>query len=145
MNDVTRPADPPASTTTTAPVAGERPPGAEARKSRLAAARDAVGAFVGAVLGLTPHVLHHAGLIAGAAFVTGAGGNALFFAIGLVFSIPLLRRLYRRFRTWRAPAIAVAVFAAVFSLSAFVIGPAISGDPGPTPQEPVPSQDQHGH
>lgn len=94
-------------------------------------------------------MLHHVGLIAGAAFVTGASGNALFFLIGLVFSIPLLRRLYRRFRTWRAPAIAIAVFAAVFSFSAFVIGPAISGDPDPsdtpTPQEPSPSPDQHGH
>jgi hypothetical protein len=124
-------------------VAQDRP------KGRLAAARDAVGAFVGAVLGLAPHVLHHIGLIAGAAFITGAGGNALFFLIGLVFSIPLLRRLYRRFHTWRAPAIAVAVFAAVFSLSAFVIGPAISGgqgtSEGPAPQTPTPTLDEHGH
>jgi hypothetical protein len=27
-------------------------------------------------------VLHHVGLIAGAAFITGAAGNALFFGIG---------------------------------------------------------------
>ncbi len=51
----------------------------------------------------------------------------MFFVIGLVFSFPMLRRLYRRFRTWWAPAIAVAVFTALFSLSAFVIGPAVSG------------------
>ena len=123
--------------------------GVDDRKTRLSVVRDGIGAFFGALLGLAPHVLHHIGLIAGAAFITGAGGNALFFVIGLVFSIPLLRRLHRKFNTWRAPAIAVAVFAAVFSLSAFVIGPAISGDPGSggeqTPQEPVPSQDPHGH
>lgn len=83
--------------------------------------------LVGAILGLAPHVIHHIGLIAGAALVTGAAGNGLFFGIGLVFSIPLLRRLYRRFRTWRAPATAMVVFAAVFSLSAFVVGPAVSG------------------
>ncbi len=114
---------------------------------KLAAARDAIGAVVGAVLGLVPHVLHHIGLIAGAAFVTGAGGNVLFFVIGLVFSIPLLRRLYRRFQTWRAPAIAVAVFAAVFSLSAFVVGPAVSGgsDGSPSTPSPSPTQNHSGH
>ena len=147
MNDVTGPTVPPA-TIGTMPAASEAR-SADGRKTRLRAIRDAIGAFFGAILGLAPHVLHHIGLIAGAAFVTGARGNALLFGIGLVFSIPLLRRLYRRFQTWRAPAIAVAVFAAVFSLSAFVIGPAISGDlgpgDGPTPQEPVPSPDPHGH
>lgn len=114
-------------------------PDSEARRSRLASIRDSLGAFFGAALGLVPHVLHHVGLIAGAALVTGASGNALFFVIGLVFSIPLLRRLYRRFHTWRAPAIAVAAFAAAFALSAFVIGPAISGgstsDNGPQPSQ----------
>jgi len=44
----------------------------------------------------------------------------------------LLRRLYRRFHTWKAPAIALAIFAPMYALSAFVIGPAISGD-APTP------------
>ena len=119
----------------------------EPRKGKVATVRDAVGAFAGAILGLAPHVLHHIGLIAGAAFITGAGGNALFFLVGLVFSIPLLRRLYRRFHTWRAPGIAVAVFAAVFSLSAFVIGPAISGGSadGPSTPNPSPSQNHSEH
>ena len=128
----------------------EQDPGGPTRervKGRIAAARDAIGAVVGAVLGLVPHVLHHIGLIAGAAFVTGAGGNLLFFGIGLVFSIPLLRRLYRRFHTWRAPAIAVAAFAAVFSLSAFVIGPAVSGgsDGNPSTPSPSPTQNHSSH
>jgi hypothetical protein len=121
-------------------------------RGSLAAVRDTVGAAVGAVLALIPHVMHHIGLLAGAALVTGAGGNALFFVIGLVFSIPLLRRLYRRFQTWRAPAIAMVVFTALFSLSAFVIGPAISGGAGTSDDKPpsetpsqTPSPDPHGH
>ena len=94
-------------------------------------------------------MLHHIGLIAGAALVTGTGGNLLFFAVGLLFSIPLLRRLRRKFHSWRAPAIALVVFTALFSLSAFVIGPAIAGDSGPD-QEPsnptqTPPEDHVGH
>jgi len=98
--------------------------------------RDTAGAVLGAVLGLVPHLLHHVTLIAGTALVTGAGGNALFFAVGLLLSVPMLRRLHRRFGSWVAPAIAVAVFAAMFSLSAFVVGPAISGD-STTPSAPA--------
>lgn len=80
----------------------------------------------GGFIGLLPHVLHHVGPLAGAALLAGAGGTVLFAAIGLVASIPFLLRVYRRFRTWRAPAIALAVFAAMFSISSFVLGPAIS-------------------
>lgn len=81
----------------------------------------------GAVIGLVPHVLHHVGPLAGAALLAGVGGTLLFAAIGFVAAIPFLLGLYRRFASWRAPAIALAVFAAMFSLSSFVIGPAISG------------------
>ena len=116
---------------------------------RLAGARDAIGALFGAVLGLAPHVLHHVGLIAGAALITGAGGNALFFLVGLLFSIPMFRRLYRRFQSWLAPAIAVAVFTVMFSLSAFVLGPALTGgaDSGGGPNSPsqTPLQDHAAH
>ncbi len=109
-------------------------------KSWLAAARDTTGSVLGAAMGVLPHVLHHVGLIAGTALATGAGGNALFFAVGLILSVPMLRRLHRRFTTWVAPAIAVAVFAAMFSLSAFVIGPAInsSATPATAPASPSP-------
>ena len=111
------------------------------KPSRLAAVRDTTGTVIGAVLGLVPHVLHHVGLIAGAAFLTGAGGNAALYLVGLLLSIPMLRRIHRRFQTWHAPAIAVAVFTAMFLISALVVGPAISADsgttdapsPGPTP------------
>ena len=111
------------------------------KPSRLAAVRDTIGTFVGAALGLVPHVLHHVGLIAGTAFLTGAGGNAALYLVGLLLSIPMLRRIHRKFGSWRAPAIAIAVFTAMFLVSALVVGPAISADgaptdaprPGPTP------------
>jgi hypothetical protein len=90
----------------------------------------------GAVIGLAPHVLHHVGPLAGAALLAGAGGTVLFAAIGFVAAIPFLLRLHRRFRTWRAPTIALAVFAAMFSLSSFVIGPAISGEDSPSTPQP---------
>ena len=116
------------------------------RSDRGRAARDAVGAVAGSVLGLAPHVLHHVGLIAGTAFVTGAGGNALFYVIGLALSVPMLRRIHRRFGTWVAPAIAVAVFTAMFLLSAFVVGPAITGDDTtPRTPTPVPSEQHTAH
>jgi hypothetical protein len=85
----------------------------------------------GGFIGLLPHVLHHVGPLAGAALLAGATGRVLFAAIGFAAAIPFLRRLHRRFKTWRAPALALAVFAAMFSLSSFVIGPAISGDDSP--------------
>lgn len=85
----------------------------------------------GGFIGLLPHVLHHVGPLAGAALLAGVTGRVLFAAIGFVAAIPFLRRLRRRFRAWKAPMIALAVFAAAFSLSSFVIGPAIAGDDAP--------------
>jgi hypothetical protein len=125
-------------------------------RSRLHVVWSATCAALGAVLGLIPHVAHHAGLLLGAAAITGAAGNAALAALGLVLSIPLLRRLHRRFGTWRAPAIAVALFSSMFALSAFVIGPAIAGqgpaNPAPptavvpTVPSPIPSASNHeGH
>ena len=120
----------------------------EMRPGILAKAWRTVSAAFGASLGLLPHVLHHTGLIFGAALVTGTGGNLLFGTLGLLFSVPLLRRLYTRFHTWKAPAMALAIFVAMFALSAFVIGPAISADsPADTPA-PVQTPDHsthHGH
>ncbi|THJ06273.1 hypothetical protein E7Z54_06165 [Nocardioides sp.] len=120
--------------------------------------RDAAGATIGTVLGIAPHVLHHVSLLAGAAVITGASGNVLFYVLGLVLMAPMLRRIQRRFVTPWAPTIAVAVFTGMFALSAFVIGPAISGaddpepavptDPSPTgpgPPEPSPSDPRIDH
>ena len=95
----------------------------------------------GGFIGLAPHVLHHVGPLAGAALLAGATGRVLFAAVGFVAAIPFLRRLHRRFQTWTAPAIALAIFAAMFSLSSFVIGPAISG--ADTPARPGIEQSGH--
>ena len=83
----------------------------------------------------------------------------MFGALGFAASIPMLVRLYRKFGSWVAPALGLLVFTAMFSLSAFVIGPAISGsgnsgsggggNPGPEPtvnQEPTVNHTEHtGH
>jgi hypothetical protein len=101
----------------------------------------------GAVTGVLPHVLHHVGPLAGTALVAGAGGQALFAAIGFVAALPLLLRLYRRFRTWLAPAIALGVFAVTFALSTLVIGPWIRGGtaprPGPATEQPTIHDEHH--
>ena len=95
--------------------------------------------IVGTVVGLAPHVLHHVGLLVGTALVAGAAGTLVFGLLGLAASVPMLLRLKRRFGTWWAPALGLAVFAAMFSLSAFVIGPAISGNGQPEQEQPTPS------
>ena len=110
--------------------------------------RDTVGAVIGAVLGIAPHVLHHIGILAGTAFITGASGNAILYVVGLALSVPMLRRLYRHVRAWWAPATAVAAFTLLFLLSAFVIGPAISGTddvPAPTSPPAPSSSPTHDH
>jgi hypothetical protein len=107
--------------------------------SRVRAWWSAATGAIGTVVGLAPHVLHHVGILAGTALIAGTGGTLLFGALGLLASIPLLLRLRHRFNNMWAPLIGLAVFAAMFSLSAFVIGPAISGAsdaPPTTPRSP---------
>ena len=105
--------------------------GVPARRSvRRTGLRSAISGGLAGVLGVVPHVLHHVTFLAGTALVAGSGGTALFGVVGLIVSVPMLLRLHRRFGTWVAPAIALAVFAGLFALSAFVIGPAISGSSG---------------
>jgi len=96
-------------------------------RRRLRALWNALVGAIGLVVGLVPHVLHHVTILAGTALVAGSGGTVLFGVLGFVASIPLLLRLRRKFGTWRAPAIGLLIFAAMFSLSTYVIGPAISG------------------
>lgn len=86
-----------------------------------------VSSATAAVLGVLPHVLHHVGPLAGAALLAGVGGTLLFGAIGLVAAIPFLFPVHRRCGNWHVPAALLATFAVMFSISAFVIGPAISG------------------
>lgn len=116
------------------PSADDGSPTSSGRRSMVERAWSAVLAVWGGFIGLLPHVLHHVGPLAGAALLAGAGGTALFAGIGFVASIPFLLRVRRKFGTWRAPAIALAIFAAMFSLSSFVIGPAITGGDEPAPK-----------
>ena len=107
-----------------------------------------VAGVIGTGVGLLPHVLHHLGLLAGTALIAGLGGTLLFGLLGLAATIPLLLRLRRRFASWWAPAIAFLVFVAMFSLSAFVIGPALRhtmDDPSGGGGQPVPSMDPNMH
>lgn len=97
----------------------------QANRSWMARLYGALSGAVGTIAGITPHVLHHVGPIAGAAVLTGTGGSILFGAIGLVLTLPLLWRLKRRFRRWLAPGIALAIFALMFTISTFWIGPAV--------------------
>ena len=113
-------------------------------RGRIQALWHTVVGAVGLIMGLLPHVLHHIGLLAGTALVAGSGGTALFGALGLLASVPLLVRLYRRFGSWIAPVLGLLVFAAMFSLSAFVIGPAISGTGTDITPGPVPTVDHAG-
>ena len=103
--------------------------------------RLAVSATIAAVLGLAPHVLHHAGPLAGAALLGGVGGSLLFGAAGLALSAPFLLRVHRRCGNWRVPAALLVTFAAIFSVSTFVVGPAISGaDENQAPAVTTPDQ-----
>lgn len=100
--------------------------------------RHGVSVAWGAVTGVAPHVLHHVGPLAGTALLAGAGGRILFFLLGLLAAIPMLVRLYRRFRSMAAPVIAIAVFALTFTVSTLYIGPlfteseSTTGRPGPS-------------
>ncbi|MGN9812895.1 hypothetical protein ACTMSW_26525 [Micromonospora sp. BQ11] len=112
--------------------------------------RWSLGAALGGLMGLAPHLLHHVGLLAGTALLAGIGGTVLFGVLGLAAMLPMLVRLRRRFRTWWAPGIAVAVFAAMFAVSTFLIGPALrSSDspahPGPTPSAPPAGEHSRHH
>lgn len=88
------------------------------------------------VTGVVPHVLHHVGPLAGAGLLAGFGGQAIFFALGLVLSLPMLRRLYRRFGGVVAPAVAVVAFAAVFTFSSLVIAPWLTSSDDVPPAAP---------
>lgn len=104
-----------------------------ASSGRIRTLWNAVVAGIAVVMGILPHVLHHIGILAGTALIAGAGGTRLFGLIGLAASVPFLIKLYRRFGTWLAPAVALVVFTLMFAISAFVIGPAISGTDSTTP------------
>jgi peptidoglycan/LPS O-acetylase OafA/YrhL len=96
--------------------------------SRSRGLRGVLAGAWGMVSGIAPHVLHHVGPLAGAALLAGTGGRVLFFLIGLAVAVPMLILLYRRFRTWVAPAIAVVIFAAAYTVSTLFLGPLFTGN-----------------
>lgn len=102
----------------------------------------------GGFVGVAPHVLHHAGPLAGTALMAGAGGQLAFGVVGFIATIPVLWRLHRRKGGWRAPAWALGAFAVVFTLSSLVIGPAVAGitepDPPAVTQPTEPDEHDHG-
>lgn len=124
-------------------------PSAPAHVRRTVGQRVWVGiSSAGAVaLGILPHILHHISLFAGALFA-GVGGPLLFGTVGFVAAIPFLLRVYRRTGTWRMPAALLTLFAVIFSISTFVIGPAITGDSEKTSDQNTldhTKKDNHGH
>lgn len=85
-------------------------------------------------------MLHHAGPLAGA-LLGGIGGSLLFGVLGLVLSLPFLLRVRRHCGNWRIPALLLVTFATVFSLSTFVVGPAITdADDSPAPAVRAPAR-----
>jgi predicted PurR-regulated permease PerM len=66
----------------------------------------------------------------------------LFAAVGFVAAVPFLLRLRRRFASWIAPAIALGLMAAAFSVSSFVVGPALGGEDDPAPRQSGVSEQQ---
>ena len=100
-------------------------------------------AFVGVITGAASHVLHHVGPLAGAALFAGFGGQVLFFILGLALSVPLLLRLYHRFGTLLAPAVAVAAFV-IFTFSSVVVAPLLTGS-DQSPATPIEQPHDDGH
>ena len=105
---------------------------------RVRATLAAVGA---AVLGAAPHVLHHAGPLAGAALLAGVSGKLLFGALGLrCWRSRCCAGCSRRHGSWAVPGGVLALMAVVFTFSSFVIGPALtdSGGESTTPATNAP-------
>ena len=111
--------------------------------SRLKRIWEGLAGVFGLIAGIIPHVLHHIGLVAGAAFLTGAAGSVIFGIVGFVATVPLLIKLYRRFETAWAPITALVIFIAMFLLSSLVIGPWIRGDNKTSETKTNQSQDAH--
>ena len=120
-------------TTTDAPATSAPPRTLRARLTTAATAT------VGAIVGLAPHVLHHIGPLLGVALIAGTRGTILFGLLGLAASVPMLLRLHHRFGTWRAPALALALFTLTFTLSTLLVGPLISGSRTPTAPPGLPA------
>ncbi|WP_448059777.1 hypothetical protein [Cellulomonas hominis] len=113
--------------------------GRSPRRGPLRTVWTAISGATGVVVGIAPHVLHHVGPLVGTALIAGSGGTVLFGVLGLLAAVPMLVKLRRRFHSWWAPAVALAVFAVAFAVSTTVLGPVIRGD---DPGSPSPGQSQ---
>jgi hypothetical protein len=100
------------------------------------------GGVTAAILGAAPHVLHHAGPLAGAALVAGVTGQLLFGALAFVLAVPMLNRLRRRTGSWRLPGAVLALMTAAFAFSTLVVGPALTEDDEP-PTKPADHEVHH--
>jgi hypothetical protein len=98
-----------------------------------------------AVLGALPHVLHHAGPLAGAALFAGATGSLLFGVLGFVAAIPFLQKLRKRTGSWRVPAAVLAGMVIAFTASTLIIGPAIRGDSDESAERSGPAGETEAH
>lgn len=106
---------------------------------------DGLAAVWVAITGLAPHVLHHVGPLAGAAIVSGALGTSLFAAVGFVATVPLLLRLRRRFGSWKVPALALASFVVIFTVSTVVVGPLVADDAAATRSDVTDQEHEEHH
>lgn len=111
-------------------------------RARLRVGLAGVGA---AFLGAAPHVLHHAGPLAGAAVLAGAAGTALFGGLGLLLAVPMLVRIRRRRGSWRRPAALAAFMAAAFVVSTLVVGPALTKGDSPAAAPKPAARADSGH
>ena len=118
---------------------------AHARRSPGNRLRVALSSAAAAGLGVLPHVLHHAGPLAGAALFGGATGSVVFGALGLIAAIPFLVRLHRRRGGWRGPLVMLVAMVAAFTLSTLFVGPAIPGDDSETASSAPDALDHDAH
>lgn len=115
-------------------------------RRRGARAVELIRSGAAGLLGAAPHVLHHVGPLAGAALLAGAAGKLVFGLLGALLLAPMLVRMHRRTGAWAVPALAFAAFMAIFALSTFLIGPALTGADGDGQNgEPAPRQAPAGH
>jgi hypothetical protein len=77
---------------------------------------------IGWTAAMAPHILHHAGLLFGAALVAGATGTLLFGTIAVILMVPMLLRLHRRTNSWIAPAGMVTLMVVMFSVARLMMG-----------------------
>lgn len=119
-------------------------PGERSTPPRRSRVRHVASAGWGTLSGVAPHVLHHVGPLAGAAVLAGFGGRLIFFLLGLLLAVPMLRRLHRRFG-WMAATLAVGLFAVSFAVSSALASKVIDGpETGGGPVGQVSDHD-HGH